>query len=52
MEVTLRVNGGTISPLVVGRHVEPDDEGRGAVTALATLPAGSAKLEHWRRWRA
>jgi putative ABC transport system permease protein len=43
--VTLRVDGKTISPLVVGRHVEPDDDGRGAVTALATLPAGAAKLD-------
>ena len=25
---------------VVGRHVEPDDDGRGAVTALSSLPAG------------
>ena len=30
---------------VVGRHVEPDDDGRGAVTALSTLPAGAAKLD-------
>ncbi len=32
--VSFRVDGRTISPRVVGRHVEPDDEGRGAVTAL------------------
>jgi putative ABC transport system permease protein len=43
--VALRVDGRTISPLIVGRHVEPDDDGRGAVTALSTLPAGAAKLD-------
>ena len=30
---------------MVGRHVEPDDDGRGAVTSLSSLPAGAARLD-------
>ena len=43
--VTLRVGGQPVTLRVVGRHVEPDDEGRGAVTALASLPAGAVALD-------
>jgi putative ABC transport system permease protein len=43
--VSLRLDGKPVELRVVGRHVEPDDEGRGAVTSLASLPAGSAKLD-------
>jgi putative ABC transport system permease protein len=44
-DVTLQVAGRPVALHVVGRHVEPDDEGRGAVTSLASLPAGAAKLD-------
>ena len=43
--VALRANGQPVSLRVVGRHVEPDDDGRGAVTSLRGLPAGVAKLD-------
>ena len=41
--VNLRLDGRPVELRVVGRHVEPDDEGRGAVTALSSLPAAAAK---------
>ena len=44
-DVTLQVAGHPVALHVVGRHVEPDDDGRGAVTALASLPPGAAKLD-------
>jgi len=44
-EVALRVAGQPVSLRVVGRHVEPDDDGRGAVTSLSSLPAGTARLD-------
>ena len=37
--------GQPVSLRVVGRHVEPDDDGRGAVTSLSGLPAGVARLD-------
>jgi putative ABC transport system permease protein len=43
--VSLRAAGRIVSLAVVGRHVEPDDEGRGAVTGLRGLPAGTEKLD-------
>ena len=43
--VALRAGGQPVTLRVVGRHVEPDDEGRGAVTSLRGLPAGVAKLD-------
>jgi putative ABC transport system permease protein len=43
--VALRVAGRPVSLRVVGRHVEPDDDGRGAVTSLSGLPAGTARLD-------
>jgi putative ABC transport system permease protein len=43
--VALRLEGKPVELRVVGRHVEPDDEGRGAVTTLSSLPAGSAALD-------
>ena len=43
--VALRLDGKPVELRVVGRHVEPDDEGRGAVTALSSLPAGAAALD-------
>ncbi|MEO8691122.1 MAG: ABC transporter permease, partial [Solirubrobacteraceae bacterium] len=43
--IALRSAGEPVSLRVVGRHVEPDDEGRGAVTSLSGLPAGTAKLD-------
>ena len=43
--VDLRVAGQPVSLRVVGRHVEPDDDGRGAVTSLSSLPAGTARLD-------
>ena len=43
--VALRLNGTPVELRVVGRHVEPDDEGRGAVTALSSLPAEAATLD-------
>ncbi|MEO8690438.1 MAG: ABC transporter permease, partial [Solirubrobacteraceae bacterium] len=43
--IALRAGGKPVSLRVVGRHVEPDDEGRGAVTSLSGLPAGTAKLD-------
>ena len=39
--IALRAGGQPVSLRVVGRHVEPDDDGRGAVTSLRGLPAGS-----------
>ena len=44
-DVTLQVAGHPVALHVVGRHVEPDDDGRGAVTSLASLPPGAAKLD-------
>jgi putative ABC transport system permease protein len=44
-DVTLQVAGRPVRLHVVGRHVEPDFDGLGAVTALASLPAGAAKLD-------
>ncbi len=44
-DVSLRVAGQPVSLRVVGRHVEPDDDGRGAVTSLSSLPAGTARLD-------
>jgi putative ABC transport system permease protein len=44
-DVTLQIAGRPVALHVVGRHVEPDDEGRGAVTSLASLPSGAAKLD-------
>ena len=43
--IALSASGRPVSLRVVGRHVEPDDEGRGAVTSLAGLPAGTAELD-------
>ena len=43
--VALRAGGQPVSLRVVGRHVEPDDDGCGAVTSLRGLPAGVAKLD-------
>jgi putative ABC transport system permease protein len=43
--IALRAGGQPVSLRVVGRHVEPDDEGRGAVTGLSGLPAGTARLD-------
>ncbi len=43
--VALRLDGKPVELRVVGRHIEPDDEGRGAVTALSSLPAGAAALD-------
>ena len=43
--IALRVSGQPVTLRVVGRHVEPDDDGRGAVTSLRGLPAGVAKLD-------
>jgi putative ABC transport system permease protein len=43
--IALRAGGKPVSLRVVGRHVEPDDEGRGAVTSLDGLPAGTAALD-------
>ena len=42
--VNLQLDGRPVELRVVGRHVEPDDEGRGAVTALSSLPVAAAKL--------
>jgi putative ABC transport system permease protein len=43
--VTLHVAGRPVPLRVVGRHVEPDDDGLGAVTALTSLPPAAAKLD-------
>jgi putative ABC transport system permease protein len=43
--VALTLDGKPVELRVVGRHVEPDDDGRGAVTSLSSLPAGSAALD-------
>ena len=43
--IALRAGGKPVSLRVVGRHVEPDDDGRGAVTSLEGLPAGTARLD-------
>ena len=40
--VALRAGGRPVTLRVVGRHIEPDDDGRGAVTSLRGLPAGAA----------
>ena len=39
--VALRAGGQPVSLRVVGRHVEPDDDGRGAVTSLRGCPRAS-----------
>jgi putative ABC transport system permease protein len=43
--VTLRLDGQPVSLAVVGRHVEPDDDGRGAVTGLRGMPARVAEID-------
>jgi len=43
--VTLHVAGRPVTLRVVGRHIEPDDDGLGAVTALASLPPAAVKLD-------
>ena len=43
--VTLRLDGEPVTLSVVGRHVEPDDDGRGAVTSLRGMPARVAELD-------
>src|SRR3954468_12750113 len=44
-DVAFGVAGHRVRLHVVGRHIEPDDDGLGAVTALASLPAGAARLD-------
>jgi putative ABC transport system permease protein len=43
--ITVRIDERPASLRVVGRHVEPDDGGRGAVTSLRSLPAAVADLD-------
>ena len=42
--VTLTADGGPFSARVVGRHIEPDDDGLGVVTLAGTVPAASLRL--------
>jgi putative ABC transport system permease protein len=43
--VRLRAGGAPFSVRVVGRHVEPDDDGRAAVLPASGLPAGFHELD-------
>jgi putative ABC transport system permease protein len=43
--IQLRAEGHPVSLRVVGRHVEPDDDGRGAVAPLAGVPDAVAQLD-------
>jgi len=43
--IALRAGGRPVSLRVVGRHVEPDDDGRGAVTSLRGLAGRFAALD-------
>jgi putative ABC transport system permease protein len=45
--VTLTAGGRRFSARVVGRHVEPDAEGRGVVALAGSLPAGALRQPTW-----
>ena len=45
--VTLSAEGRRFSARVVGRHVEPDADGRGAVTLAGTVPAAALRRPSW-----
>jgi putative ABC transport system permease protein len=45
--VTLAAEGRTFSARVVGRHVEPDAEGRGVVALAGTVPAAALRQPAW-----
>jgi putative ABC transport system permease protein len=48
--ITLRAAGRQVPLHVVGRHVEPDDEGRGAVAPRAGLPAAVVDVDESPYW--
>ncbi len=45
--VTLTADGGPYSARVVGRHVEPNNEGLGVVALAGTVPAASLRYPSW-----
>ena len=45
--VTLSVDGRRFGARVVGRHVEPNTDGRGAVTLAGTVPAAALRRPAW-----